>query len=66
MQSLKKKGYTKYQNNHYCQNNDNTTTCFCSTGNQCNDDTTEPQSGASSNAGGVFAMAGAILLARVV
>ena len=69
MDSLKKKDYTNYQNNHegdnYCMKTGTNTTCFC-TGHMCNKDISDPTSGVSSNAGGVLAMAGAILLARVV
>ena len=65
--SLKNKGYTNHQNDTYCKKTGTTTTCFC-TGNNCNDGITEPKptSGASSTAGGVSVMAGAILLARLV
>ena len=65
MDSLKNKHYTNYQDDNYCMKTGTNTTCFCP-GNLCNDDITDPTSGVTSNAGGVLAMAGAILLARVV
>ena len=67
--NLKATGYTAHQNDYLCKKNATTsyTTCYCAK-DKCNDDITLPKStsGAASTAGGVLAMVGMIILARMM